>query len=554
MAQYFEAVDQFFQEGIGLADQPRLEAIQTELKTDKSNLETKLAEIKEDEDKEAEIEALENELDSFDECEQKITSLFDAIKKLKDKKASTQTDALAQKQSIVDGVLELIQSEKNIKSAFEKFNEYQDQWNKLENVDLNKSKKLDKQYGKLVEDFYYHINIYKAIQDHDFKRNQQLKSNLITRLKGMLQLTQSKGMLAQLQQIQKEWQSIGPVGKEMREQIWEEYIQTSDAVFSLYLEIREKEKSEQKENLVKKQTILKTLNETLTEERKSIKDWKTSSDKIIELQNEWKEIGLIPKKDSKTINKEFRNKVNDFFKARNAFFAEQKDQYKDNKKVRFELIEKAEALAAGETNQENTNQIIQLQYKWKASGPVHPRDEQKLWKRFREACNTYFDKKNKEYNAHKSAVKQSLDEKKSVINLLDKATDLQSILEATEAFVATWPLSKGDTQKLDNKIQNILKEKILELDDAESAITKSIEVQQKALEKIEVEDFSSIQQMIRSAINALNEDVRQFETNLSFFNTSKSNPLLEQAQTSLENTKNVIEAHKAILKTIREKK
>jgi hypothetical protein len=141
-----------------------------------------------------------------------------------------------------------------------------------------------------------------------------------------------------------------------------------------------------------------------------------------------------------------------------------------------------------------------------------------------------------------------------VIELAEKAKTDTEIKAATEAFIASWLLTKSDTSKIDLKIQGELKDKVINSKNVDGTLDLWLSTQKEAIEKLEIEDFSDIQNMIRSAINILNEDVRQYETNLSFFNTSKNNPLLDQATASLENTKKIIEAHKAVLKHIREVK
>lgn len=212
MEQFFKEVDKYFESGVGLEDIENVKELKNQLNTIKESVT--------EETEEELTEKIEEYNDKLTQIEASISQLSEEKKAEKDASIQLKIDNEEELKKIIDAIVQLIQDEKNIGAAFEKFHGLREQWNSITSKNNKINKGLEKKYAKIVEDFYYHINIYKAIQDHDFKRNQQLKTNLITRLKGMLDLKSSKNMIPQLQQIQREWQSLGPVGKEMREEIW----------------------------------------------------------------------------------------------------------------------------------------------------------------------------------------------------------------------------------------------------------------------------------------------------------------------------------------------
>lgn len=450
-------------------------------------------------------------------------------KKIEDEKESTKRAAeliKSQKEELINQLETLIENEQNIGKAFNDLKEIREKWTKLNEKAPLEQKDIDKIFTKKLEDFYYNINIYKAIQEHDLKRNQQHKEVILKKLEDATQKETSKALMKEIKGLRTEWESIGPVTRENQDEFWDKYRGFLDQLYAKFKDFKESEKEEQLENQKKKQFVIDYIKSIDVNTLNSVKDWKSKGKKVLKKQEEWKAIGFVPKEAKDQLWQDYRAACDVFFNAKKTFFEGQKEIYKTNKKLKNELCKKAEDLLQQDNLHELTRDFVQMQTEWKKIGPVHQRDEQYLWHRFQKACNEFFNKKKnskKQIEEEKDAINL---EKEALIkeakNLSEKSTD-----KILEVVIKWWNTNKEHTRKSNqlfkdfkNAIAPHLKNQSFddfELENLDSKLevykTFSDEGQMLAREKRSIQD----------KIEGVNKDIAQYENNLSFFGNSKNN-------------------------------
>lgn len=462
--------------------------------------------------------------DLINELKKKVSNAKEALKK----KAEAIKE---QKEALIVKLEQLIENEQNIGKAFNDLKEIREVWNKLNEKAPLEQKDVDRKFTKKLEDFYYNINIYKAIQEHDLKRNQQLKEVILEQLEKATSTPTSKVLMGEIKKLRTEWESIGPVARDSQDSFWERYKGFLDTLYSNFKDFKESEKEEQVLNANKKLAIIEYINQIELDKINSVKDWKLKGKKVLTRQEEWKTIGFVPKESKDELWQAYRTACDVFFNAKKAFFDEQKQVYKNNKKLKGALCQKAEDLLISDNPHELTKEFIDLQAEWKKVGPVHQRDEQYLWHRFQKACNQFF-KTKKESKKQLNAKKDSLNiEKENII------TELKEAAEATEdtlkGILIKWWATNSEHTKKSNQLKKdfnaALKSKLAGKSIHEF---KSLHLNSKIEIYKEFNDNGAMllkeKTTIKELINKIQKDISQYENNLSFFGNSKGAESLMQ--------------------------
>lgn len=469
------------------------------------------------------------------ELKDKFQSLFSSIQELEkiqmeanEEKGKVKIELRNAKKNIVDQLIDLIQNEKEISKAFVTFNALKEEWGKIEGQD----KDLDKKYGKLVEDFYYHINMYRAIQDHDFKKNQQLKFQLINRLKVLLEVKVSSNILPQLKQIQKEWQTIGPVGKEMKETIWNEYIKLSDEVFALHLKIKEEESAKIESLILAKKQLIDAAKFAIEEVPNTVNNWKIKTNLMIDLQNQWRNIGELPSKINQPLFSTFRKIMDSFFKQKDEYFASLKNKTDEFVQVKKDLIEQVKSLISQENQEEVAKKIIEIQRKWKDSGSLPPKLEKKLWEEFKGVCDSFFKKKEEERRVLKEKQNKESNEKYAIIKLINTDLSNEELLEIIKKYFQTLSQSTSFTIKNDLLFDEKIFEWAGNQKNRVQAEQEIFNVYKNHLTK-DVLVLAEVKFVIKQWLNKGLESKSLLENNLAFFGKSNS-PMLTSMKLNIE--------------------
>ena len=302
------------------------------------------------------------------------------------------------KQQIIEELRALLEKAEDVNHTFPEFRELQNRWRAIDMVPQAKAKDLWDTYQHYVEKFYDYIKINNEFRDMDFKKNLEAKTSLCERAEALVDEPNVVGAFKELQKLHDEWKEIGPVAKEFRESIWERFKGVTSVINKRHQAHFEQLKEEQKKNLDAKVQLCEKAEEIAAAVPQESGDWNALSKQMENLQAQWKNVGFAAKKENQKIYERFREACDKFYNSKREYYANFKNVMQDNLKLKEQLCEKAEALMESEDWKKATDQLIQLQKQWKEIGPVARKQSDAVWKRFRAACDHFFDNKSKHFD------------------------------------------------------------------------------------------------------------------------------------------------------------
>lgn len=469
----------------------------------------------------------------------KFESLVDRYNKLKKeheaKLASEQAKNLLIRQEIIAKIRDLSQLSENVGAAMRKLQELQTQWKETGPVSPHKYKEVQADYSRAVEDIYYNLKIFRDLQEHDLKKNYELKQALIEKLKAVQTLDNIKEAERLIKVYRNEWDEIGPVPNAKWEALKQEYKTALDDTYAKIKAYYNSLEDQKEENLKAKQEIIEKLKEIVvaTENETKASKWNEATDKIIALQGDWKQIGRTNEKDNERIWSEFRSHCDDFFEKKKAFFSGLNEKFATNRKIKSELIAKAEKLQNSTDWQKTGLELIKLQDAWKKYPSNGDKEEPKLFARFRKACNTFFDARKNHYDSLDASYEQNLQVKEEILKRLNEfqlSEDGQANRDQLKTFTAEWNAAGMVPMKEKKRINDAFYNKLDELyeqmhiDKQEKA---SIQFRTKLDRMIASENNYDLlvkeSDHLKKVIDEINNRVRTYDNNLGFFKTSKGN-------------------------------
>ena len=452
------------------------------------------------------------------------------------------------KENIISDIDKLSKEEESLKVTFEKFKDYQKKWNNTGHVPITKSNDLWQNYHHHVELFYDYIKINKELRDLDFKRNLEQKTIICEKSEKLSNDKSINTAFNSLQELHEHWKNIGPVSREYRESIWERFQTASRKINKNRNDYFLNKKRIFKGNTELKSSICKEINKLSEENPNTHQQWNNLSEKLNELSEKWKKAAPIEKSDLKKSWTEFREATNEFYSMRNNFYKNRKEDNSNNLQEKIKICEQAEELSTSTNWKETGKQLIQLQEKWKNSAFVPKNLSDKIWKRFRSACNKFFDARKKHYKLLDKEKEGNLKEKTTLLKEVEKfdvsenpREDIKRLKEFSEKWNSIGFVPKQDIQINDrfDKVISFLYNK-LKVDKSEK---KTIQFQIKAerlkgnSDKLNVE-----KELIREEIGKVNKTILQYENNISFFGNGKgTEKLKEDVLKNIENSKKEIE-------------
>jgi len=452
------------------------------------------------------------------------------------------------KENIISDIDKLSKEEESLKVTFEKFKDYQKKWNNTGHVPITKSNDLWQNYHHHVELFYDYIKINKELRDLDFKRNLEQKTIICEKSEKLSNDKSINTAFNSLQELHEHWKNIGPVSREYRESIWERFQTASRKINKNRNDYFLNKKRIFKGNTELKSSICKEINKLSEDDPNTHQQWNNLSEKLNELSEKWKKAAPIEKSDLKKSWTEFREATNKFYSMKNNFYKNRKEDNNNNLQEKIKICEKAEELSTSTNWKETGKELIQLQEKWKNSAFVPKNLSDKIWKRFRSACNKFFDARKKHYKLLDKEKEGNLKEKTTLLKKVEKfdvsdnpREDIKKLKEFSEKWNSIGFVPKQDIQINDrfDKVISSLYNK-LKVDKSEK---KTIQFQIKAerlkgnSDKLNVE-----KELIREEIGKVNKTILQYENNISFFGNGKgTEKLKEDVLKNIENSKKEIE-------------
>ena len=346
----------------------------------------------------------------------------------------------ALKLQLIDQLKTLTESQDDFNKLYNDFKDIQQRWKEVKAVPQEHANELWKNYQTYSERFYDIIKINNQFRDYDFKKNLEMKTALCETVEKLQTEPDVVSAFHQLQKLHQQWREIGPVAKELREELWARFKAASTVINKRHQEHFESLKSKEQENLIAKTAICEEIEGIDFDALKTFKDWEEKNKVVIALQEKWKTIGFAPKKSNVKIFERFRAACDVYFNKKSAFYKGIKEDMEKNLELKKALCEKAEALKGSTEWKSTTEKMIALQKEWKTIGSVARKHSDAVWKRFISACDYFFEQKNKNVSSQKNVEQTNLAAKKE---LIEKIKNLDETLGADDAMVELKAMMAG---------------------------------------------------------------------------------------------------------------
>ena len=468
------------------------------------------------------VDALEVELkELFKEYRSRRDSYIADLDKIKE-------ENLAVKLAIIDELKELVNSDETINTTFAKFRELQQRWKDTGVVPQTQVKDLWETYNLHVENFYNFIKINKELRDLDLKKNYEAKLSLCEQAEALIMEPSIIDAFHKLQKLHDEWRETGPVANEFKEQLWERFKDASSRINKQHQEYFDAIKREQTRNLELKSELCEKTEALIEQPFTSRKEWNKASEQLLEIQKIWRTIGFAPKKDNTRIYERFRTACDGFFAAKREFYAGIKSEMEHNLQLKTEICEAAEALQASEDWKHTTDELIALQAKWKDIGAVPRRYSEQIWKRFRAACDAFFEHKSKHFAGVESQYEDNLRKKQALIEEMAAADIKSGGYDMIKEFQRRWSEVGYVPIKHKDSIQKSYKQAV----DAMFAVLRGSEHDRsmnRFKERLQSMKGGGADKRLRAErerlynkVRQLEQDIALLENNIGFFSKSKN--------------------------------
>ena len=499
-------------------------------------------------------EDMDNELEQFlqsggtaeayehkeDPLEQRFSAAFGIFKANRAKQnedlEKQKQENLAKKQAILEELKAIIASDESLKKTYDDFRALQDRWKEIGPVPTTENANLWNTYHFLVEQFFDKVKIERELRDLDMRKNLDAKIELCERAEELLDEKSMTKAFKALQKLHEEWKEIGPVPQEKKDEIWERFKAASDKINQIRREHYAKLEEGQTANLEAKKELCDRADALLAEEPTSVNGWQKKSDELSEIFGIWKTLGPASKKDNEEIWARFKATMDAFFAKKKEFFASMKDRQNENLERKTQLCVEAEALMDSIDWKNATEQLKRIQEEWKTIGPVPKRHADKIWKRFRAACDTFFTRKNEHFSGRKSEEEANLAAKRALLDEIRafQLTESRSEnMEAIKAFQKRWIEIGFVPFRQKEAINKEYRELIDGLFDAMRRNQNEASTNEYREMMASLKDDPSAGDRVRrehntlqARIQRLRDEIAAMENNIGFFSSSKNSELM----------------------------
>jgi hypothetical protein len=508
-------------------------------------------------------EELSSEQDELDLKFDEIFNIYKANKaRFTEQQEKIKAENLKKKQLILDELKHLINSEETLKKTYDEFKILQDRWKEIGIVPRNEVSNLWQNYHFLVEKFFEKVKINKDLKDLDMRKNLEAKMALCEKTEELLLETSALRSFKKLQKYHEEWKEIGPVPADKKDEIWERFKNTTDKINERRREHYTRIEEEQQKNLETKIALSEQAEEIIGLNNETIKDWQNTTNKVNELLKIWKSIGSVPQKQNNDIWNRFKTSLDVFFTNKKEYFDKLKEQQIQNYNLKVELCLQAEALKTSTDWRKTTNDMIRLQNEWKKIGPVPKKNSDKVWKRFRAACDEFFNSKSSYFSNVQANEEENLNKKLDLLKRLKEyqfGLDKNENLNLLKNFQREWteighiPFKEKD--KLQNEFRAIINERLDQLKISEVEIT-TLNYQSR-VESIKNDPqakrlMSREREILTGKISQMKEDINLWENNIGFLANSKNaNILKDEFEKKINKTKSEVKVLEAKLKMLK---
>ena len=466
---------------------------------------------------------------------------------------------LSKKIDIIERIKALATSPDEANKSYTIFKELQQEWKEIKTVPADKANELWRHYHLYVEQFYDLLKLNSEAREYDFKKNLELKEKLCESAEKLADEPDVMSAFHQLQELHQEYREIGPVAKELREQIWSRFKAASTVINKRHQQHFEELRAGEEKNLAKKTVLCERVEAIVQEENKTAHDWEKHTKEIIDIQAEWKTIGFAPQKMNVKIFERFRNTCDDFFTRKAVFFKELKNQYAENIEKKKKLVEKAQALSDSTNWKSTSDKLIALQKEWKTVGVVPRKLGDQLWSDFLAACNKFFEARNAANIDIRTEEHENLKKKQDVIvrlkELLESASEnlQETVHQLTDEYNGIGHVPFKGKDKLYKEFHQVLDQ-----------IYKKLNI---SASHRKLDDFkSNLKNMLKQGAAVIDNErgrllrryeiikaeVQTYENNLGFLNVSskKGNNLIDEMNRKVQKLKDEMELVRQKIKAI----
>ena len=472
----------------------------------------------------------------FAEIERGFKALYNAYRKERAEYNREQEKErehnLELKEAVIRDLKALLEKQEDVNMTFPEFREIQNRWRAVGPVPVQSFRDLNDTYQLYVEQFYDMVKINRELRDLDFKKNLEAKTGFCEQAEKLAENENVVEAFKELQKLHEQWKEYGPVAKEFRESIWDRFKAATSVINKKYQAHFEGLKEQHAENLAAKTGLCEKVEEIASKENISASEWNVLSKQIEEIQKEWKTIGFATKKENQKIYDRFRAACDKFFGRKREFYAGYKENINANLEKKIALCEEAEALKSSTEWKKTAAKLIELQKQWKEIGAVPRKKSEQLWKRFRAACDEFFNERDKnakpenDFYGNLKAKQRLVEEIGAYVLSGDEDADT----EAMNAFMQRWqeigfvPFKEKDA--IAGKYKEAIQSKFGELASKSRKSGRYSRTPKSEKERL-------VQKYLKKE-----QDITTYENNIGFFAMSKnSEPLIKQMQERIDQAK-----------------
>lgn len=466
---------------------------------------------------------------------------------------------LQKKTEIIEKIKAMATSPDEANKSYQAFKELQQQWKDIKAVPAEKANELWRNYQLYVEQFYDLLKLNNEAREYDFKKNLELKEKLCENAERLADEKDIISAFHQLQELHQEYREIGPVSKELREQIWARFKAASTVINKRHQQHFEEMRASEEENLEKKTALCEKVENIVAAENKGAADWEKRTKEIIDIQAEWKTIGFAPQKMNVKIFERFRTACDVFFSRKADFFKAMKEKYAQNAEKKKELVEKARQLSDSTDWKSTADKLIALQKEWKTIGMVPRKLGDKLWNDFITACNHFFEARNAAHAGTRGEERENLSKKKAVIAKLKEMMGTtpdnaaETIKQLIEEYNAIGHVPFNEKDKIYAQFHDTLDKLYKELNiSVASQKLDDFKSNLKNLAKKGADVVDNERGKLMRRYEALKSEIQTYENNLGFLTakSKKGNSLVDEMNRKVERLKDDMELVRQKIKAI----
>lgn len=487
---------------------------------------------------------------------------------IREKRAKIMQQQEAEKQVNLEKKLEIIEKIKAMATSpdeagksYNEFKELQQQWKDIKNVPADKANELWRNYQLYVEQFYDLLKLNSEAREYDFKKNLEMKTKLCEAAEKLADEEDVISAFHQLQELHQQYREIGPVAKELREEVWARFKAASTVINKRHQQHFEDLRAKEEENLARKTALCEKVEELGKAENKGAADWEKRSKEIIDIQNEWKTIGFAPQKMNVKIFERFRAACDDFFGRKAEYFKALKVTFSENIEKKKALVEKAQALADSTDWKATSDKLIALQKEWKTVGMVPKKLGDQLWQEFLGACKSFFEARNAAGAGQRNEEHANLEKKKGIIEqlkaLAENAAEAtkEKVQALTEEYNKVGHVPYKEKDKLYEAYHEVLDRIYKELNiSTKRRRLNDFKANIKNVAKRGEEALDNERGRLARRFEQLKQEIQTYENNLGFLNASskKGNSLIDEMNRKVQHLRDDLELVRQKIKAIDE--